>query len=181
MIKDRFLISGLRRGDIRIFENLFHRYYPGLCSYAESLLRKENVAEEMVQDIFYNLWKNRKEIEIRVSLKSYLYKSVYNRSMMHLRKTRHEVRLEESWAENLADNDSGPLEKIGEKEITLKIADTLGKLPERTRVIFTLSRIEGLKYTDIAEKLSISVKTVEANMGKALSALRKSLNEYSSS
>jgi RNA polymerase sigma-70 factor (ECF subfamily) len=181
MIKDRFIIAGLKRGDIRIFESLFHRYYPGLCTYAESLLRRSGPAEEMVQDIFYTLWKNRGEIEIRSSLKSYLYKSVYNRSMMFLRKSRREVRLDEQWAEKQADRHNTPIEKIGEEELSLKIADTLSHLPERTRTIFTMNRIEGLKYKEIAEKLSISVKTVEANMGKALSALRKSLSEYSSS
>ncbi len=180
MIKERFIIAGLKKGDIRIFENLFHKYYPGLCTYAESLIKKEGPAEEIVQDIFYTIWKNREEINITTSLKSYLYKAVYNRSMMHLRKFKYEVRLDDNWAEKQADNQGGPQERLNEIEINRRITDTLDTLPERTRQIFTMNRLEGLKYKDIAERLSISVKTVEANMGKALKALRTNLSEYHS-
>ncbi len=180
MIRERFILAGLRHGDIRIFENLFHKYYAGLCSYAESLVRQEGLPEEIVQDVFYNVWKNRDTIIITTSLKSYLYKSVYNHSLMYLRKIKREIRLDERWANDQADRYPGPAEQMDEKEIDILISKALGRLPERTRLIFTLSRIEGLKYKDIAKRLSISVKTVEANMGKALKALRASLNEYSS-
>ncbi len=180
MIREVFIIAGLKRGDIRIFENLFHRYYPGLCTYAESLLKREGPAEEIVQDVFYNIWKNRNDITITASLKSYLFKSVYNHSMMYLRKTKREVRMDENWAVIQVDREPGPVEQINEKELNGLITKALTRLPERTKRIFIMNRMEGLRYKDIAEKLSISVKTVESNMGKALQALRNSLKEYSS-
>ncbi len=179
MISDQLILSGLRNGDIRIFEELFHRYYPGLCIYAGSLLKRTDLPAEIVQDVFYHLWKNRNEITIRSSLKAYLYKSVYNQSMMHLRKTKREIRLDLDWAEKLPGSHPGPAEELDEKEAGQQINTTLSGLPERTRQIFMLNRMEGLKYREIAEKLSISVKTVESNMGKALKALRASLRESS--
>lgn len=180
MIKERFILAALKRSDIKAFENLFHRYYPGLCHYAGTLLKTEGLPEEIVQDVFYNIWKKRKELTIKTSLKSYMYRSVYNHAMMHLRKYKREIRLDENWAVNQAGEDAGPMEKMDEQEISSLVSATLNTLPERTRLIFTLNRMEGMTYRDIAARLSVSVKTVEANMSKALKALRSSLNEYSS-
>ncbi len=172
-------LSRIRKGDIKSFENLFHHYYPGMCSYAESLIKKENVAEEIVQDVFYNIWKNRNDLRITSSWQSYLYKAVFNNSMMHLRKSKREMPLDERWAESQVQSSDNPAEELDAKELNAVILNTLQKLPERTRQIFNMNRFEGLKYKEIAEKLSISVKTVEANMGKALKALRSSLEEFS--
>ncbi len=180
MTEERFILAGLKRGDIKIFENIFHRYYPGLCNYAESLVKEEGLPEEIVQDVFYNVWKIHAELNITVSLKSYLYKAVFNQCMMNLRKIKHETRLDEKWAVQQVSGYAGPDEEMEEKEINSRMSKALDRLPGRTRQIFTMNRMEGFKYKDIAEKLSISIKTVEANMGKALKALRTSLNELSS-
>jgi RNA polymerase sigma-70 factor (ECF subfamily) len=179
IIKDQILLAQLRNGDVKVFENLFHRNYSGMCKYAVSILKKDELAEEVVQDVFYNIWKNRRELEIH-NLQSYLYRSVYNNSMMILRKHKREIRLDESWAESQKHPSASPVETLDRKEIDDLVVSTLDKLPERTREIFTLNRFEGLRYKEIAEKLSVSVKTVEANMGRALKALRTSLGEYGS-
>jgi RNA polymerase sigma-70 factor (ECF subfamily) len=100
--------------------------------------------------------------------------------MMILRKHKREIRLVESWAESQKHPSASPVETLDRKEIDDLVVSTLDKLPERTREIFTLNRFEGLRYKEIAEKLSVSVKTVEANMGRALKALRTSLGEYGS-
>ena len=98
---------------------------------------------------------------------------------MHLRKAKREMPLDERWAESQVQSHDSPSEELDAKELNAVILYTLQKLPERTRQIFNMSRFQGLKYKEIAEKLSISVKTVEANMGKALKALRASLEEFS--
>ena len=172
-------LSKIRKGDIKSFETLFNHYYPGMCSYGESLTKKESVAEEIVQDVFYNIWKNRNELHITTSWQSYLYRAVFNNSMMHLRKAKREMPLDERWAESQVQSQDNPAEELDAKELNAVILFTLQKLPERTRQIFNMNRFEGLKYKEIAEKLSISVKTVESNMGKALKALRTSLDEFS--
>lgn len=172
-------LSNIRKGDIRAFESLFHQYYSGMCSYADSLIKKDNVAEEIVQDVFYNIWKNRMDLRITSNWQSYLYRAVFNNSMMHLRKAKRELSLDERWADSRIRSADNPSEELDAKELNAVIQYTLQKLPERTRQIFNLNRFEGLKYKEIADKLSISIKTVEANMGKALKALRTSLEEFS--
>jgi RNA polymerase sigma-70 factor (ECF subfamily) len=136
------------------------------------------VAEEIVQDVFYNIWRNRDSLRISNNWQSYLYRAVYNNSMMHLRKTRREYPMEEQLNFHMQQHATDPADSMEYEEISAMISKTLEELPERTREIFELNRQEGLKYREIAERLSISVKTVEANMGKALKALRTSLKKY---
>lgn len=149
-----------------------------MCGYAESLVHKGEVAEEVVQDVFYNIWKNRESLRISNNWQSYLYRAVYNNSMMQLRKIRREHPMEDQLNFHLQQHAADPAESMEYEEISAMISKTLEDLPERTREIFELNRQEGLKYREIAERLSISVKTVEANMGKALKALRTSLKKY---
>jgi RNA polymerase sigma-19 factor, ECF subfamily len=171
VLKEQHQLRKIRKGEIASFETLFHQYYNGLCSYAESLLGMKEVAEEVVQDVFFNIWKNRETLRIRYSVQSYLYRSAYNNSMMYLRKMRREHFMEDL---------SGPEPRVDAPDPSqaLLITQTLEGLSERTREIFRLNRHDGLKYREIARKLSISEKTVEANMGKALKALRNSLEKY---
>ncbi len=176
--RDKRNLRKVRNGDVKVFEEIFHQYYPGMCSYADSLIKKSNVAEEVVQDVFYNIWKNRADLHIKNSLQSYLYRSVFNNSMMYLRKAKKELTLNEQWADSQFTSKENPSEEMDARELDAALLLALQELPERTREIFNLSRFEGLKYMEIADKLSVSVKTVEANMGKALRALRLSLDEF---
>ena len=177
-IRDTRYLKKIRKGDVKVFEELFHQYYPGMCSYAESLVKKPDVAEEIVQDVFYNIWKNRAEMEIIVGWNSYLYRAVFNNSMMYLRKAKKEMSLNEEWADSRFESNENPSEEMDARELDAALVYALQGLPVRTREIFNLSRFEDLKYKEIAQRLSISVKTVEANMGKALRALRISLEEF---
>ena len=178
ILKEQQQLRKIRRGDIESFEKLFHAFYPALLRYAETLVRKTEIGEEVVQDVFYNVWKNRDSIRITQSWKGYLYRSVYNNSMMHLRKKRREFSLEDGLFPEKDGGSPNPIQELEYQEISAVISDTIGRLPERTREIFLLNRQEGLKYREIAERLSISIKTVEANMGKALSALRESVEKH---
>ena len=178
VLKEQQQLRKIRKGDIDSFENLFHQYYPGLRSYAESLVKKEEVAEEIVQDVFYNIWRNRESLRIIRSWQSYLYRSIYNNSMMYFRRTRREYLTEDGFSPESADSSRDPFQEMQSREIFDVVLKTLEDLPERTRQIFIMNRQEGLKYKEIAHKLSISVKTVEANMGRALKELRKSMEKY---
>ena len=178
VLKEQQQLRKIRKGDLDSFEHLFHQYYPGLCGYAESLLGKPEIAEEIVQDVFYNIWKNRETLRITKNLQSYLYRSAYNNSMMYLRKMRREFFFRDGIATDQAVDSPDPSQALQLNEVSELIARTLEGLPERTREIFYLNRQEGLKYREIADRLAISVKTVEANMGKALKALRTSMEKY---
>jgi RNA polymerase sigma-70 factor (ECF subfamily) len=178
VLKEQQQLRKIRKGDIASFEALFHHYYNGLCGYAKSLLGMKEVAEEVVQDVFYNIWKNRETLRIRHSLQSYLYRSAYNNSMMYLRKMRREHFMEDLSQPEPRMDAPDPAQLIQLDEVSQLISQTLEGLSERSREIFRLNRQEGLKYREIAQELSISEKTVEAHMGKALKALRNSMERY---
>lgn len=177
-IREARIVEKIRKGDKQAFEVLFHQFYPGMCSYAESLVKKPEIAEEVVQDVFLNIWKNRLDLKINKDWKNYLYRSVFNNSMMYLRKTKKEMSLDERWVESKHSDEGNVADEMDASELNALLLFTLQSLPERTRNIFELNRYDGLKYKEIAVKLQISVKTVEANMGKALKALRASLDSY---
>ena len=178
VLKEQQQLRKIQKGDIQSFEKLFHRYYSGLSGYAETLVGKKEVAEEVVQDVFYNIWKNREALKISKSWQSYLYRAAFNNSMMYLRKMRREQPLNEGSSLDPEVGTPDPSQLMQLNEVSEVVSKTLKDLPEKTREIFRLNRQEGLKYREIADRLSISVKTVEANMGKALKALRNSLEKY---
>jgi RNA polymerase sigma-70 factor (ECF subfamily) len=178
VLKEQYQLRKIQKGDIASFEQLFHRFYAGLFAYARSLVRSNEISEEIVQDVFYNIWKNRETLRIQRSWQSYLYRSVYNNSMMHFRKSHREIPMDESYIPDPVSGWPDPGEDLQYRELSEWVTHTMEALPERTREIFLLNREEGLKYREIALRLSISEKTVEAHMGKALKALRSSLEKY---
>ncbi|MFA8436601.1 MAG: RNA polymerase sigma-70 factor [Marinifilaceae bacterium] len=171
------IVQKIQQGNLQEFERTFRNFYPLLCHYATSFLKESHVAEEVVQELFYQIWKQRQKLEIHTSLKAYLYRSTYHNCMQFLRKKKQESKYED-YLKHQPQESSSPLESLNEKEIYDIVQDTLVDLPDRCSQIFRMSRFEGLKYQEIAEKLSISVKTVEANMGKALKAFRNNLKDY---
>ena len=177
-LSEQHTLRKIRKGDLDGFEALFHKHYPGMMRYANSLLGKPEISEEVVQDVFYNIWKNRESLRINRSWQSYLYRSVYNNSMMVLRKARKEYELDEEHFNIPESGSPDPSQLLLYTEVSEQVSRTIADMPGRTREIFLLNRQEGLKYREIAERLGISVKTVEANMGKALMALRNSLEKY---
>ena len=134
-------------------------------------------AREVVHVVFVNLWEKKDEVHMNTSLKSYLFKSVYNRSMNFLRDRKKFV------PEGLPADESELSAYVESPEIAeederiVKVRKAISELPDRCRQIFELSRYENLKYAEIAEKLGISVKTVEVQMSKALRLLRERLKD----
>jgi RNA polymerase sigma-70 factor (ECF subfamily) len=177
-LKEKQIIRRIRNGDMQAFELLFRKYYKNLCRWAYHYLHDLDSSEEVVQDLFYILWRNKETLEFHVSVKSYLYKAVSNNCKMLIRKKNRRSAIEADVAAESTRSASQPAEILEVKEIREVVTKTLEELPEKPALIFRMSRYEGLKYREIAEKLSISVKTVEANMGKALKIFRKNLQEY---
>lgn len=169
------IVRRIRQGDIREFEKLFRSSYVSLVKYAMTLLKDKDSAEEIVQSLFVSIWQDREKLAIKSSLTGYLFRSVHNRCLHHIS---HMKVMERHTRENLAEN-SGRFaeadEEIRYRELQERIAGVLERLPERCSRIFCLNRFEGLKYAEIAEKMSISVKTVEACISRALKEFRKSL------
>ncbi len=157
-----------------MFEAVFKEHFKGLHGYACSIVKDETIAEEMVQNVFLKLWERKDQIEIQQSAAAYLYRSVYYESLNYLKhvkvRTAHQARVGHHFNEEQPAVDNAAV-----KELQQKINDALKELPEQCRTVFQMSRYEELKYKSIADKLGISVKTVENHIGKALRILRSKL------
>jgi RNA polymerase sigma-70 factor (ECF subfamily) len=178
MLKDtQNITKQIREGNLKEFERIFKEFYPQLCLYALRFVKTKDLSEEIVQNLFCHIWENRKELNIHTSIKAYLYRSTYHNALQVLRKIGSHNKYKEYVKHHFTENDSST-NKLEEKEINKIVQQTLSSLPQRCGTIFKMSRFEGLKYQEIAQKLSISIKTVEANMGKALKAFRHNLKDY---
>jgi RNA polymerase sigma-70 factor (ECF subfamily) len=181
MLNDLFVLKKIQEGDIHQFESLFRLYYSPLCLYAAGITGRTDISEEIVQDLFYVFWKERERLQLYHSIKSYLYGSVRNRSLQYcehqevMERHRRQTALSADGEPSRTDN---PQDVLEYKELEDLISRTLSKLPERRLRIFQMHRFEGKKYAEIASALSLSVKTVEAEMTKALHALRKEVETY---
>ena len=175
MVTDRDIIRRIQRGDIKEFESLFRSSYKSLLNYARSILKDTDTAEEIVQELFYVLWRDKKKIRIMTSLNGYLFRSVYNRCMHYIDHQNVILKHSSHIKAETGSHPDDPIEILKYKELHERVAEIIANLPERCARIFCMNRFEGLKYAEIADELSISVKTVEANMGRALKEFRKEL------
>lgn len=177
MIRDAEIIRRIRLGDKGQFESLFRSSYVSLVRYARTIVKDHDTSEEIVQDLFFTLWQDKEKISIKSSLNGYLFRAVHNRCLHWIEHNRIVEKHATEMAVREVEISGKPDEIIYYRELQDKIAWILERLPERCGQIFCMNRFEGLKYSEIAEKMSISVKTVEANMGRALKEFRKALKE----
>ena len=179
---DQQLFYSIKKGEIAAFEELYRKYYILLCLVAEHIVRDSSDAEEIVSDVFVKLWTIREKIDITTSLKGYLLKTVRNISLNYLERLRitnkFTYSLSSSDYELLAWDSDYPLGQLYQKEIINILDQQINTLPKGCKEIFMLSRNSNLKYSEIANKLGISVNTVKTQMKIALAHLRKSLKDY---
>ncbi|MBW6535581.1 MAG: RNA polymerase sigma-70 factor [Mariniphaga sp.] len=175
--KDHILFDKIKSGDEKAFEVLFRRYYPHLCLYATQILKNPSAAEEIVQELFVHIWERRTETEIETSLKNYLFRAVKNHCLNYIK--HNQIKREYS-QKILAENEHFSTEYDFESQTELfrKIEESISALPEKRQEIFRLSRQKGLKYREIAERMNISIKTVETQMGLAIKTLREKLRDF---
>lgn len=160
------------------FEQLFKAHYKALHAYANMLLKDINTAEEVVQSMFLRLWEKRDLLEVQTSVKAYLYKCVYNDSLNLLKHEHVKSKYQDFTVHTMNTHHEAASNKIELSELQTALKLALEALPEQCRIIFQMSRFEELKYKEIAERLGISVKTVENQMGKALKILRLKLSDF---
>lgn len=161
--------------DYSAFEQIFRRTHKTLCGYSSKVVRSRELAEEIVDDVFFGLWKNRKKIQITSSFQAYLNTAIRNRSLDWLRKLKHERSTELQNAGVLICEQSIAHETLVYHELQAQIELAIQELPRQCRTIFLMSRDQDLKYKEIAEILNISIKTVDTQMGRALKHLRKTI------
>jgi RNA polymerase sigma-70 factor (ECF subfamily) len=173
---DKELYLRLKEGDERAFKALFQKYYSSMCHFARQFLNDSEMAEETVQDMFVRIWEKRSSLNIETSVKHYFFRSVRNHCLNQIQ---HQ-KIRQQYASRMKETayqEIDPDQNYIEVDLMERIEKSIDSLPAKE--IFRLSREQGLKYKEIAEKLNISIKTVEAQMGLALKHLRDELKEFS--
>ncbi len=175
---ERILLARLKSDDKSAFTVLFTQYYQDLVRFSFSYTRNSETSEEIVQEVFLKLWENRHLLVIHNSLKSFLLKTVQNRSIDSLRHVNITHKYASIVLEHplLAENDTENYILHSELEASFKHA--MATIPVEYADVFRMSRMETLNYQEIAQKLDISVRTVEVRISKALSLLRNELKDY---
>jgi RNA polymerase sigma-70 factor (ECF subfamily) len=172
------IIQEISTGSEKAFEQLFRTYYSGLCGYAIKYVWDPDQAEEIVQNLFYNLWNKKGNLSVDLSIEAYLFRAVRNACLNYLKHQKirqHHAEAVKKIPSAEVLTEENPVETL---ELQNKIEEAVDGLPPERKKIFLMSRYEGMKYKDIAQHLGISVKTVEAQMGKALKSLRENLADY---
>ena len=174
---EQILIERLSKGDKKAFSSIFEFYYKDLVIFANTFTKDLPAAEEIVQDTFVRLWEQHDSLSIYSSLKSFLLKSVQNRCLDEIRhqKVREGYRIESGMNRLLYENDTENY--IFYSDLEHHLDTMLGSLPHEIAETFRMSRIEGLRYQDIAQHFNVSVRTVEVRISKALQWLYRAFKD----
>jgi len=173
--KELDIISGFKSGNEKAYEQLFFDFYPQLTVFARKYVLDIEMAKEIVQAVFVRIFEKRKSISIKTSVKSYLYQSVKNECLNHIRHQKIHNEHIEQIKQQSEESSFEWSDKMLETELEYKIFQSVEKLPKQCQKIFKMSRLEGKKNKEIAEILQISKRTVETQISKALKLLRKEL------
>ncbi len=172
--KDETLVKKLRSGNKPAFTFLFKTYYKPLCIYCTSLTKNKASSEDIVQNTFVKIWKQREKLVIRTSIKNYLYRSVYNGFINEYKKSKKNSDTLDSVYLDALHKSIEPDDSI-QKEKLAKVDKAIDTLPKKCKAVFILNKKEGYSYEEIANILNISKNTVENHISNALSKIRESL------
>jgi len=179
------ILRKLKEGDEDTYVLLFREYYVPLCNYSRRFLGRKDLAEDIVSETFFNIWTKREILDIRTSLKAYLFQAVGKNSLYYLRKAKKEEMLEDYLVKHSTDNKGldkftaeTPSDLLLMKDLSEKIQAGIDRLPPQQQTAFKLKRYEGKKNREIAEIMGLSVKTVEMHLAKAMLSLRIYLKDY---
>lgn len=167
---DERLIEAIRRNDYVSYNKLFERYYGRLCQYVYSLLMDKSDTEDIVQELFLNIWKNRERIEIKENVGGYLYKMAKHLALNHLRSKVYFNNLSETQDQLSYEDD-----RVESEEFRIALYSYIDHLPGRCKEVLLLHRIKGLKQKEISEKLDVSIKTIKNQIWISLQKLRRCL------
>lgn len=164
-------ITGILSGDAEEFRTLFYRWYPKIRGFINCLVKSDAVSEDLTQDIFLRIWKDRDMLGNIASIESYMYRMARNMSLNWLKHRKVETGYAPVWE---SPYDDAPDSIVAEKEMRLLVDLVVSGMPEQRRRIFEMSRYFNIRNSEIAEKLNISKKTVENHLNLALREIRES-------
>lgn len=175
---DQELVAFLKLGDKTAFEEVYRRYGMMIYFKVNQMLRDEEAAKDLVQDVFMNLWSNAGQVKEDANLPGYLYVSSRNRIFNLIERGKTKNDYVSSISRYATEASTETMDKLDEKELMAIIALEIAKLPVKMRQVFEMSRLENLSHKEIAEKLGISEKTVKTQVHNALDILRVKLKSY---
>lgn len=174
---DKEIILLLKSNGEKAMEEIYSRYYNYLCHATYKILNDSVATEDIVQDVLMEIWKKKEALNITISLKAYLRRASINKALNHLRGQKIKFEDDDSYKETFIDSDDS-LEKLEYSELSDVINKTIEALPEKCRIVFSMSRFESMSYQEIATSLEISIKTVENQISKALRILRAKVKSH---
>lgn len=174
---DKELLDLLERNSEKAIELLFRKYYSYLVKAILRIVPKENIAEDLAQDVFFELWKKRNTLKINISFKAYISRAGRNKALNFIRDKK--IKWDDADELEVMESSLGDVnENLQAEDLQALIDKSINELPEKCRLVFSLSRFEEMSYKEIAEQLGISIKTVENQISKALKQLRAKLEPY---
>jgi RNA polymerase sigma-70 factor (ECF subfamily) len=175
---DQQLIKQIKAGDNSAFNTLFRKHYAYLCMVVLRMTQSKEQAEDIVQEVFLEVWRKKKQLDIKTAVKSYLHRAAVNKTLNKIRDKKFDFDQDEEKLDSMATMQSSPLQKMQGEELQSVIKTAYESLPEKCRIVFSMVKYEAMSYKETAEKLEISVKTVENQMSKALRIMREAINKY---
>lgn len=169
-------VRKIQHGDQQAFEQLFKFYYLRLTRFAWRYLKSKAIAEELVQEIFTNIWESHESWVIKGDLRSYLYRTVNNRALNYLKHKTIETEYDTQWMEKEKSSIWEFEEQESNEYIKKIIEQAIEELPIRSKMTYKLHWYDGLTYVEIAKVMDVSVKTVESQMTRTLKILRERLS-----
>ena len=160
------------------FEKLFRAHFSPLCYFARKYISDLDTCKEIVHNVFVSVWEKRETFDFEKPAKSYLFTSVYNRCLNYIRDHKKFIAAADHDRDEASGNTGINHDHLEAAELEGRIWEGINQLPEKCREVFIMNRFEEKKYSEIADKLGISQKTVEAQMTKALKSLREHLKDY---
>jgi RNA polymerase sigma-70 factor (ECF subfamily) len=176
---DEELIQEIKADNMFAFDVLYKKYCKKVYKFGYSILKSPEESENLMQDVFLNLWVNRHQIQKDSSVKSYVFTITYNSAISVIRKKAKESQFVE-YLKSLQEISEEPVNvRLEYTELANTLDGIINALPPRQKEVYLLQRVEGLKYSEIAERLNISVNTIENHMSRALKTIREKLGNYS--
>lgn len=171
------ILTRLQRDDETVLKDIFNLHYNKVCAAIHRFIKDRNTVEDLAQNVFIRFWEKRHQLNITSSVPAYLRRMAINEALGYLRKN-NKFREEELTHDLSLGADTSAEEQYMHGELQERVTNAINLLPPKCRAVFQLSRFEELTYREIAEKMGISIKTVENQMGKALKILRRHLKTY---
>ena len=174
---DQEIQSLFRQDTEKAIEALFQLYYIYLCQAAFRIVTDSQLAEDLTQEVFFELWRKKEGIAFTISIKAYLRRAVVNKALNHIR-DRKKITDDEDKMLNVESTAPSAMQLLDSEELQQLIDRSIDELPEKCRLVFVLSRFEEMSYQEIADHLGISIKTVENQIVKALKHMRIALQPW---